>query len=419
MMFVCVILTNSIFCQANTVIASDIKLVYNGSTIDTEVIVKESRALVPVREVFEQAGATLMWNPVENKITVRYNRITAEMFIGGNNLNVQTLFGKEEYTFDTAPQLIDGRTYVPLVFAAECLDADLQWSAEDRTAYINSRELRAANPAVKPFELSAGDKTVRLNESTRPFDDTPEYKERQLSVYGYSWMSYGAGTGDFMQLGVSDGAVVAFFSNSKNVTIAGITPGMSAAQLNNALGETMPLEEVNIAESDEGVLTVYRSALEDYKVTAVLAQKSGHSAVRAGYRDNYYTPAAELQLFNIINCERINRGLTPLKPDEQLIAAAQAHSAYMARRHVLSHEGEMNMYDRLSHIDLGGYSMRSENIGRGASDGIEMYSQWVNHQMYLLNMFSPSYTHAGIGAAGGGGFKMYFTMDFIERPSIY
>ncbi|MFC8125872.1 CAP domain-containing protein [Streptomyces sp. NPDC057302] len=118
-------------------------------------------------------------------------------------------------------------------------------------------------------------------------------------------------------------------------------------------------------------------------------------------------------VLRLTNAERSAAGLRPLSPDPLLTVAAQGHSADMVARAFYSHTspdgGEP--WDRASaagsrHRAIG------ENIACGQRTPAEVVDGWMNSPGHRANILKPSFTHLGVGFAGGGSTGTYWTQLF-------
>lgn len=99
---------------------------------DVEPSIIDGRTMVPLRAIFEAMGAEVLWDGSTQKITAQDNRALVIAKIGERELTVN---GKP-IELDVAPQIVNGRTLVPVRFVAESFGADVKWDAETRTASI-------------------------------------------------------------------------------------------------------------------------------------------------------------------------------------------------------------------------------------------------------------------------------------------
>ena len=120
-------------------------------------------------------------------------------------------------------------------------------------------------------------------------------------------------------------------------------------------------------------------------------------------------------LVNAVNQLRAANGLPPYQVNNALMAAAQAHSEFMASNNVISHTGAggSRPIDRAMGSGFGGGAQAfvSENIASGVDWGAaDAVSIWQGDQLHLNTMLSGDYTDIGAGVAVGGHLT-YFTID--------
>jgi len=95
-------------------------------------IIKNGRTLLPIRVLIESLGGTVEWNAKEQKVTITLNGHSIILWIG----KTTALVDGNKVTLDVAPQIINGRTYIPLRFVAESLNASVQWDQSTKTVTI-------------------------------------------------------------------------------------------------------------------------------------------------------------------------------------------------------------------------------------------------------------------------------------------
>jgi hypothetical protein len=89
----------------------------------TTPITVQGRTLVPIRAIIEAMGGTIAWNGTEQKVTLNLNGKSIELWIGSKNTKVN---GVNKIT-DVAPQIIGGRTMLPLRFVTENFGCNVDW----------------------------------------------------------------------------------------------------------------------------------------------------------------------------------------------------------------------------------------------------------------------------------------------------
>ena len=114
------------------------KYVYiNGYKIDADAapIMVNNRVMVPIRTVTEAFNGKAEWNETAQRVTLCFDDRAITMTIGSTQACVETTTEKA-VELDVAPLIRDGRTYVSIRFVAEALDAQVQWSGEEKTILI-------------------------------------------------------------------------------------------------------------------------------------------------------------------------------------------------------------------------------------------------------------------------------------------
>jgi Copper amine oxidase N-terminal domain. len=160
--FLCVLLTLTIAFGAFTisVIAEDnIKVLLNGKELSFDVPPQliDDRTMVPMRVIFEALGADVYWDVFEEwdvegyepiqMITVVKNEIKILMtvnqpdmlkFVGDIDDEFADFWHKiESIELDVPPQVIDGRTLVPVRAISEALGIDVDWNNDTSTVILS------------------------------------------------------------------------------------------------------------------------------------------------------------------------------------------------------------------------------------------------------------------------------------------
>ena len=109
----------------------------NNQVLRTEVspINQDGRVLVPMRDIFEELGATVNYNSLNQSIVATKGTTVIRMALGSrqamvNNVNVM---------LDQPARAYYGRTLVPLRFVSEAMGADVKYNANTRVVMINGQ----------------------------------------------------------------------------------------------------------------------------------------------------------------------------------------------------------------------------------------------------------------------------------------
>ena len=103
-----------------------------------------------------------------------------------------------------------------------------------------------------------------------------------------------------------------------------------------------------------------------------------------------------------LNGFRAAHGLSQLRTDGALAALAAEHSADMARRESLDHDGFMT--------SRGPRGARAENVAYGCRESACVIQQWVNSSGHRKNMLIPTLTRYGLASATSASGRTYWTL---------
>ncbi|MCX7749767.1 MAG: stalk domain-containing protein [Clostridia bacterium] len=120
----------------------------------TSPIIVKNKTLLPIRSLIEALGGHISWVQEEKKIVVLLKDKKIEMWIGKNTTTVNSV-NKE---IDVSPQIINGRTMIPLRYVIENLGYPVEWNGTEKKIVINvdySPVTLADKEAVKDYLLKA------------------------------------------------------------------------------------------------------------------------------------------------------------------------------------------------------------------------------------------------------------------------
>ena len=115
---------------------------------DVQPQIIDGRTMVPMRKIFEELGAVVVWGEKNQEISAYTEKCSVHTKIGGERL----LICKEEshaVELDVPPMIVDNRTFVPVRFIAEALDATVEWDEQNNAVNIRSENI----PETKPAQL--------------------------------------------------------------------------------------------------------------------------------------------------------------------------------------------------------------------------------------------------------------------------
>lgn len=105
-------------------------------SFDQPPVTRYDRTLVPVRTIFEEMGAQVMWDETTSTVTAVRGATTLSLQIGN-----QTMMKNGEAVVLDVPALqINDRTLVPVRAVAEGMNCDIYWDEETQTVSIWEKE---------------------------------------------------------------------------------------------------------------------------------------------------------------------------------------------------------------------------------------------------------------------------------------
>lgn len=103
------------------------------TSLDTAPFLKDSRSMVPLRFIGEGLGAKVTWYAETQSVHYTKGDLLIELTL---NHPQATINGKT-ITLDSAPTLVNGRTFVPIRVISEFFDAKVTWRGADGSIIID------------------------------------------------------------------------------------------------------------------------------------------------------------------------------------------------------------------------------------------------------------------------------------------
>lgn len=133
---------------------------------DAQPLMRNYRTFVPFRAIFEGMGATVSWDNASHTVTALRGDRTIKLTIGRKACIVDRAGADRSFTTDAAPFIENGRTYVPVRFAAQALGAAVGWDNMTQTVIIADTEKMMQT--AFPGQFSTIDTIVRFANSCAP-----------------------------------------------------------------------------------------------------------------------------------------------------------------------------------------------------------------------------------------------------------
>lgn len=124
------------------------------------------------------------------------------------------------------------------------------------------------------------------------------------------------------------------------------------------------------------------------------------------------TKTIEVEIMELINVYRIEKGLNALSNHDLVKSQAFNHSDYMAEANNVSHA---NFYSRKTFlVNNAGASVVTENVAYGFTSAQSVVNAWINSDDHRKNM-EGNYTDFDVSAEQNEQGKWYFTNIFMNR----
>lgn len=123
-------------------------------------------------------------------------------------------------------------------------------------------------------------------------------------------------------------------------------------------------------------------------------------------------PDLEAKMLQLVNAERVKRGLQPLKPDPEMTAVARAHSKDMFARGYFSHytPEKKDPFDRMNAAGVQ-FTTAGENLALGQTLQI-CHTGLMNSPGHRANILNKSFGRLGIGILDGGFHGLMISQEF-------
>jgi uncharacterized protein YkwD len=132
--------------------------------------------------------------------------------------------------------------------------------------------------------------------------------------------------------------------------------------------------------------------------------------------------AAESGALTLINKERSERGLVPLRLDSRLASIAGARASYMASTGVMSHTEKNgdNVFDRIEDANIAWYGAGEiiawNNAGDLQYSAAYAVQAWMNSSGHKAIIVSKDYNYVAFGLAVTSGGKRFWAGVFMKGP---
>lgn len=123
----------------------------------------------------------------------------------------------------------------------------------------------------------------------------------------------------------------------------------------------------------------------------------------------------EKEVFNLINQQRLNNGLSELKIDPELQRVARIKAQDMVSNNYFSHNSPTygSPFDMLKSFKIS-YKTAGENIAGNSSNSAAV-NAWMNSSGHRANILNGSFNYTGIGVINGSKYGKIYVQMFIGK----
>jgi uncharacterized protein YkwD len=127
---------------------------------------------------------------------------------------------------------------------------------------------------------------------------------------------------------------------------------------------------------------------------------------------NYSHSTFEIELLDLINQERVSKGLNALTVINEISYLAATHNDYMIVNGVASHDNFGQRATTLKNA-LGAISV-SENVADGFNTPVSVLAAWNASPSHKANL-EGNHSHYGLAVKADSNGKKYYTLLFIRK----
>lgn len=126
----------------------------------------------------------------------------------------------------------------------------------------------------------------------------------------------------------------------------------------------------------------------------------------------YTQSSFEIELLDLINQDRVSKGLNALSIINEISYVGSTHNDYMISAGAISHDNFTQRAESLQ-VGLGALSV-GENVASGFNTAQGVLNGWNNSPAHKANL-EGNYTHFGVAVKADSTGKKYYTLLLIRK----
>lgn len=143
-------------------------------------------------------------------------------------------------------------------------------------------------------------------------------------------------------------------------------------------------------------------------------KSKSESPIKQG--ESEQTPSQVQQIVDLVNAERQNAGLSPLKVNKDLTNLAKVKGEDMRDQNYFSHTSPTygSPFDMMKKFGIP-YTYAGENIVAGQKTAVDVMKSWMDSPGHRANILNANFTEIGVGFVQGGTYGTYWVQEFIKK----
>lgn len=277
--------------SANSRTSGPVQVTVNGRSVEFNAAqpqMSNGHVLVPLRGVFEQLGAQVLWNAKTQSIQADGGGHSVRLSIGSYDASVNG----QAVSLDTTPALVNGSTMVPLRFLSQALGAKVDWQPQNNlVAITSSGAVVPTNPVTNG--ITRGKKGFQNGGSRSGSSTQAPYLVNRSTVIplilDQTLSSNGSRSGDTFTATVKDeGGAYLDFPNG--TVIEGTVNNASAAKDNQGGALEVRFNQIRFPNGSRYQVTGTIARMDDKSIT----KTDNGRFVASNTKSNSLIPGAEI-----------------------------------------------------------------------------------------------------------------------------
>lgn len=326
-----------------------------------------------------------------------------------------------------------------LLIAVLCIPVkETPWMIDAQNQARAKIQALAVNQFVTDETLKVPDKqdfavdNIQLNMSKKEVENKLGQPKRVTSnEYGLKWYTYHNQYKSFVMVSYIGDKVNGIYTNQNIISSKSkVKYGTPKNTVRERLGKPIDYivkgntryeldnSEYDVFDKDHIYTTVFYDQHEHNQVTAILQISK---TIEQRLTKQYGAPSTSLassfakQDFDLVNAERVQKGLPTLKENKKVANTALKHSKDMADHNYFDHDnlkGE-SPFDRMKKDGID-YQSAGENLAYGQQSSIFAHQGLMNSEGHRKNILQPDFKELGVGVSFNKERQPFWTEDYIS-----